>query len=130
MKFQQCPCCSGNTFTQCCEPLLLKADFAKSPEQLMRSRYSAFALGGFGEYLLNTWGAVRTMNLSEAELSERSVDWQGLEIVSHSQLDDNGHVEFKAVYLAQNQAMAVHHEKSIFKRTAGRWFYIKGEIID
>src|SRR3954463_2385330 len=36
-----CPCGSGRTFGQCCEPLLKQERFAATAEELMRSRFTA-----------------------------------------------------------------------------------------
>ena len=123
-----CICCSGKRFDQCCEPLLNKQFYAKTPVALMRSRYSAFALGGFGEYLLSTWGITGAMSLTVAELSTRTQNWQGLEIISKSQQGDHGYVEFKALFLDEGNALKVHHEHSKFERMSGRWFYINGDV--
>ena len=38
-----CPCGSGEHFADCCEPVILGARKAKTPEELMRARYSAYA---------------------------------------------------------------------------------------
>ena len=40
-----CPCCSGKPFAECCEPVIAGARKATSAEELMRSRYSAYATG-------------------------------------------------------------------------------------
>jgi SEC-C motif-containing protein len=125
----KCTCCSDKAFEQCCQPLLLGKRDAKTPVQLMRSRYSAFALGGHGDYLLKTWGVVGAVGLTAAELSVRNINWQGLEIVSNSQKGNAGFVEFKATFLDSNKARAVHHEHSSFERNAGQWRYISGEIL-
>ena len=119
-----CPCNPGKLFKFCCEPLLLGKIVAKTPVQLMRSRYSAYALGGYGEYLLETWLPSAAAGLSSASLSVRSIDWMGLNVVSKSQQGESGFVEFKAVYLDESGESAVHHEKSVFTRINGRWFYI------
>ncbi|HSG62441.1 MAG TPA: SEC-C metal-binding domain-containing protein, partial [Pseudomonadales bacterium] len=47
-----CPCGSNKPFAKCCDRFLSGAQHAKTPEQLMRSRFSAFFLGGYGQYLL------------------------------------------------------------------------------
>ncbi|MCP4475976.1 MAG: hypothetical protein GY821_15710, partial [Gammaproteobacteria bacterium] len=39
-----CPCRSGQLYRQCCEPLIRGQQHAKTPLQLMRSRYIAYAL--------------------------------------------------------------------------------------
>ncbi len=40
----QCPCGSGRALDACCGPIIEGAP-APSPEAMMRSRYSAYALG-------------------------------------------------------------------------------------
>ena len=124
-----CPCNADKLFKFCCEPLLLGKLFAKTPVQLMRSRYSAYALGGHGEYLLETWLPSTAAGLSSASLSVRSVDWLELNVVSKSQQGESGFVEFKAVYLDESGEPAVHHEQSVFSRINGCWFYV-GEEAD
>ena len=49
---QTCPCGKGS-YTQCCEPLHLGTAKALTAEQLMRSRYSAFALQQI-DYIVQT----------------------------------------------------------------------------
>ena len=70
---------------QCCGRFLDQGKFAKTPVQLMRSRYSAYALGGYGEYLVKTWHPKSAQGINAAELSIRSTDWQSLEIVEKTQ---------------------------------------------
>jgi len=129
--FKQCTCGSGKPFETCCLPLLNGTSVAQSPEQLMRSRYSAFALGGYGDYLLSTWSPTSLMaqpSLSREELSIKNINWQSLDVMSASQDGDNGYVEFKATFLNSQNIIDVHHEKSRFVRAAGRWFYLDGDV--
>lgn len=139
MSMKLCPCQSGKSFSLCCEPLLQGQRFAKTPVQLMRSRYSAFALGAHGDYLLATWATEQSGELTAANLSQRSTDWQGLEIVSKAQQGEQAWVEFKAFYSeslnaeqgaeqSEKSTKMTHHERSTFVRRQGRWFYLKGEI--
>ena len=93
----------------------------------MRSRYSAFALGGYGDYLLSTWSISQRKGMTEAELSIRSMDWVGLEILQKAQKGDQAIVEFKAYYQSDNEKLA-HHERSTFERVSGQWFYISGDV--
>ena len=125
---EHCICGSAKLTINCCGPLLDQTKFAKTPVQLMRSRYSAYALGGHGDYLLSTWLPTMTQGLSSADLSIRSVDWVRLEILGKAQQGDNGQVEFKAYFLNSDGQEQVQHEKSIFKRINGRWFYVGGEV--
>ena len=125
---ENCICGSAKLTVNCCGPLLNLKKVAKTPVQLMRSRYSAYALGGHGDYLLSTLHPTMTQGLTSADLSIRSVDWIRLEILNKSQQGDNGQVEFKAYYRNSNGQEQVQHEKSIFKRMNGRWFYVGGEV--
>lgn len=52
MAVKDCPCHSGARYVACCKPLHDGAP-ATSPVSLMRSRFSAFALG-LGDYLVDT----------------------------------------------------------------------------
>jgi len=124
-----CICQSGKAFSLCCQPLLDAQKHAKTPVKLMRSCYSAFALGGFGQYLKDTWVPAIADTLSAAELSQRNIDWQGLEIISNSQKGDSGVVEFKAYFLDESGIKQIHHEVSKFQRITGKWLYVDGEIL-
>ena len=79
-----CVCGSGNKMENCCLPLLRGEEHASSPEILMRSRFTAYALGGFGEYLLKTWMPEKRLLLTTEELSCKSTDWKALEILNQS----------------------------------------------
>lgn len=122
-----CICQSGKTRSKCCQTFLSGQAVSKTPVQLMRSRYSAFALGGHGDYLFNTWAVSQRKGMTAAELSVRSTDWVDLEIVEKSQKGDQGIVEFKAYYQNGNERL-VHHERSTFERTNGQWFYLSGDV--
>jgi SEC-C motif-containing protein len=124
-----CPCGKEKNFDQCCGRFLLGGEHAKTPEQLMRSRYTAYAMGGYGDYLLRTWFPATAQGLSAERLSRRELNWQRLEVLSRSQEGDKGAVEFKAYYLPeQSDQLAVMHEQSEFTRIDGRWFYVGGRV--
>lgn len=48
-----CPC-GGGRYADCCAPYLRRESWPPTAEKLMRSRYTAFALGD-AEHLLRTW---------------------------------------------------------------------------
>lgn len=101
---------------------------AKTSVQLMRSRYTAYKLGGYGEYLLKTWFPLMSRGLNVAELSQKRVEWQQLTIINKSQLGDNGLVVFKAQFVDTAGVVQTHLEHSIFKRIKGVWLYVGEEI--
>jgi SEC-C motif-containing protein len=118
----RCPCLSGETYGSCCEPLHLGVTAAPTATRLMRSRYSAFAVGD-ADYLLATWHpATRPESL---EL-DPSVRWFRLDILGTTGgglLEATGTVEFEAHYRAGSEA-ATQHENSRFERVAGLWTYL------
>lgn len=133
-----CVCGKAKPYISCCSRFLDFAQHAKTAEQLMRSRYSAYAQGGYGEYLLKTWFPATTKGLTVESLSIRELNWCGLEIISKSQHGDEATVEFKAWYHSdqkdavdyRGQQCEFMHEHSVFTRVAGRWFYVGGKIFN
>jgi uncharacterized protein YchJ len=51
---QKCPCGSGKSYSHCCGIYHKDHSLVPTAQALMRSRYSAYALG-LEEYLLATW---------------------------------------------------------------------------
>jgi SEC-C motif-containing protein len=121
-----CPCGSGHPYRGCCRPLH-EGRPAPTAEALMRSRFSAFALGNAG-YLLTSWHCdTRPKRL---ELDD-TVTWRRLQIVdteSGGPDDDTGVVEFRAQYV-QEGGRHILHERSRFTRTRdGAWRYVDGDV--
>ena len=118
----RCPCGSGQTYPECCGRLHAGPAVAATAEALMRSRYSAFAVGE-PAYLLATWDpATRPQHL---ELDDR-VEWRRLEIVETvggTPFDRDGVVEFRAHYRT-SEGRAVQHERSRFRREGRQWLYV------
>jgi len=123
-----CPCGSNKLFSTCCQPLLRGDAEATDPEQLMRSRYSAYALGGHGQYLLATWFPATAVGLTADELSTGELEWCGLQVLDSAIDGDAGSVEFRASYRDAGGRSGVLHEKAVFRRSAGRWLYVGGEV--
>ncbi len=124
-----CICGHKKSFDTCCGRFLGTEQLAKTPEQLMRSRYSAYALGGYGDYLLATWFSATRGDLSAESLSQKTVDWVQLDVLSSKQNGDKATVEFNALYREPDHSeLQTMHEVSVFQRTAGRWFYVGREV--
>jgi SEC-C motif domain protein len=117
-----CPCLSGEVYSECCGRFHNGAADAATAEQLMRSRYTAFVLLN-AEYLTKTWHPSTVP--ADLEL-DPAMEWRRLDIVSTHRggpLDTEGVVEFKA-YFRQDGERGVHHETSRFVRENRRWYYV------
>ncbi|MDR7082155.1 SEC-C motif-containing protein [Arthrobacter ginsengisoli] len=116
-----CPCLSGEQYSDCCGRFHRGETEAPTAEQLMRARYSAFVMLD-AAYLLRTWHPdTRPVGL---EL-EPDLQWRRLDIVSTTRggpLDTEGTVEFKA-HFRHNGERGVQHETSRFLRVNRRWYY-------
>jgi SEC-C motif-containing protein len=88
---------------------------ATTPEQLMRSRFSAYALGEV-DHVFRTWHPrTRPDDLAP----DPRLTWTRLEV-----LDATGdEVEFRAHYEAP-AGPGVLHERSVFEQRGGRWVYV------
>ena len=120
-----CPCHSGRKAKTCCLRFIQGKQNAKTPVALMRSRYTAYALGGYGEYLFKTWLPMQRKNLIIADLSLKTAAWKRLDILAHSQDGDHGVVEFNAYFVDDGLNEKVHYEKSLFQRVDALWYYVK-----
>ena len=125
-----CPC-GGRSYGLCCRPLHRGERRASSAEQLMRSRYSAFARREV-DYLLATHhepDVPAQQRRRALERSCRQTRWLGLTIISVSgggPGDLEGTVRFEACYRG-----GVLKETSLFARRdgdpAGDWLYIRAQ---
>ncbi len=120
-----CPCGSGATYDACCGPLHRGHAAATTAEALMRSRYSAYAVGA-AEYLRATWHpATRpaTVDLDPA------LEWRRLQIhdvTGGTAADDVGTVDFVAHYWdASGRRYGRQHENSRFVRQGDVWLYVE-----
>lgn len=116
-----CPCGSGRPYSACCGALHTGARLAETPEELMRSRYSAYVRRD-GDYLLRTWHPRTRPKTLEFE---DGLTWAGLEIVEATDTE----VEFVAVYETA-LGMGALAERSRFERRGGRWVYVDGDVRD
>lgn len=119
---EPCPCGTA-LFGACCRPVLDGRRAAPTAEALMRSRYTAFAVGD-ADHLVRTWHpSTRPTTL----VLEPDLEWRRLvvlDVTAGSPWDDAGEVEFVAHYRAAG-ARGRLHERSRFVREGG-WLYVDG----
>ncbi len=126
-----CPCGSGRPSSECCEPFIEGRSQPETAEALMRSRFTAFALGSV-DYLVSTHDPAER----EPELVEEVRQWANsahftelevLDTEAGGPTDDLGFVEFIARYTEDGRAKTLR-ERSRFRRIDGSWFYVDGVL--
>lgn len=122
-----CYCGSLKTFVNCCEKVHKNLAEAKTAEQLMRSRYSAFVVAN-GDYLMASHHT-KTRSLKEKKSIvswAKSVQWIKLEILKTTKgslNDSEGTVTFNA-YFYEGGNVEIIHEKSAFIKEDSNWKYL------
>jgi len=123
-----CPCGSGATYQDCCGKFISGGVVVATPEQLMRSRYTAYTMVDL-EYIKQTMRGIVLQGFDEYSAGQwaRKANWLSLEIVRVSKYTSNyGEVEFKAYYEI-NAKQECLHENSVFHKIAGSWYYVSSK---
>ncbi|MFD4367824.1 YchJ family protein [Rhodococcus sp. NPDC058521] len=121
-----CPCRLGEPYDECCGRFHRGEAVAPTAERLMRSRFSAFAVGDV-EYLLNSWHPRTRPAALELDPEQRWIHLEILGTEHGSLLDEEGTVEFRAHYRQDGRRGALH-ENSRFAKERGEWFYVDGTV--
>lgn len=125
-----CPCGSGKTYEQCCEPYHLNFQ-ASTAEALMRSRYCAFVFGLVDYLYETTHPSHRSKNLKEEiAFTCKEIAWTKLEVLEvwqGGEKDKVGKVSFRASFVQEGKK-GLHSEHSRFKRFGKAWVYVDGNI--
>lgn len=124
-----CPCHSGEKYKKCCQPYH-KGISPKNALLLMRSRYSAYAMGLI-EYIMATTHpnnpdasiALADWQTSIAEFS-KTTQFIGLNILEFVDGEKEAYVTFEAQF-----DHGFMKEKSRFYKINGKWLYHSGEFL-
>ncbi|QYR16299.1 YchJ family protein [Corynebacterium glutamicum] len=122
---KRCPCGTGLTYGECCYRFHSGEWVAPTAEALMRSRFTAFAVGN-SQYLLDTWDP--ETRPSELGL-DMGIDFYRLDILETTDggpFDSTGTVKFQAFY--KGLASGVQEEDSTFRKVNGAWVYSTGDV--
>ncbi|MFL6158971.1 MAG: YchJ family protein [Marmoricola sp.] len=117
-----CPCGSGRGYDACCGPVVRNERSAEGPEELMRSRYTAYAVNDV-DHLFRTW---HPRTRPEEIAPDDGLTWAGLEVLDVETGETTGVVEFRAHWRWNGQRGSLH-ERSRFEVRGGRWVYLDGE---
>lgn len=123
-----CPCHSGKKYKQCCQPYH-KGIVPATALLLMRSRYSAYALG-LADYI------IKTTHLNNPDFTEERENWKksildfsqntefsGLKIIQFIDGENEAFVTFEALLSG-----GIMKEKSRFLKEKGKWLYESGDF--
>ena len=127
---EDCPCGTGFPYTDCCGPLIRETSPADTAEELMRSRFTAFAKG-LWSYIeqtkypdgqeLSAWYKTKFMH--------DEISWIKLDIIDVKKgghFDKEGEVSFVAHYEENGEKKRLQ-EISKFIKEEGKWFYNEHE---
>lgn len=128
-----CPCQSGETFETCCGRFLSRKELPETAEQLMRSRYTAYARRDI-PYLKETLWPKFQKGLDTAGLASWAAtkQWVGLKILktgAGGPSDKLGMVLFVARSL-EGGNIQEHREYSLFRKKNKRWYYVEARAED
>lgn len=126
----QCPCHSGEKYKKCCQPYH-RGSLPSNAEKLMRSRYSAFALG-LADYIMATTHPNNSDFTDDIEQWKQSVlsfsentHFLGLTI---TEFIDGEYLAFVTFEAKLDNGLL--KEKSRFLKEDGRWLYESGAFTE
>ncbi len=132
-----CPCGSELALNQCCQPLIQGKKKAVTAEDLLRARYTAFALGEV-DFILNTHHSKTRHEVKREEIEQwsKSSHWLGLKIVQKEaggEKDEQGTIVFCATYqetpVTEETPNKEHWEQSLFEKEKGEWRFLDAKGI-
>ncbi|NGX31099.1 MAG: hypothetical protein K940chlam8_00459 [Chlamydiae bacterium] len=129
---QKCLCHSNKPYEDCCKPFHLETQYP-DPVQLMRSRFSAYALG-LVNYIIETTHKEhpdfkKDLDVwkEEIEFFCEATEFVNLKIMEKEIFQTQANVTFIA-YLKQDGNSIKLFEKSLFLKENERWLYHSGQV--
>jgi SEC-C motif-containing protein len=143
---QPCFCGSNVDFSSCCQPFINEEQQVQTAEQLMRSRFSAYAIGN-AQYIYDTYAksSQTSQSVNDIEDWSKSCIWVALTIyptIDEVTNSTEAFVEFSAFYITQNTLCELREKSRFILEDATteqldsalnaplkQWRYIDGDII-
>ncbi len=149
-----CPCGSSELFTHCCQPIIDGEKKAKSPEQLMRSRYSAYATNN-AQYIFATYAKTSQQSQTITDIQQWALSCKFIALTIHQSSEftpllthSDVHlptVEFTAYYLEGNKLYKMSERSRFVKEPNltstslltsqslndtqnAQWLYLDGDV--
>lgn len=131
-KNARCPCCSGKTYAHCCQKYH-EGVLAENALALMRSRYSAYALG-IAPYIIATTHPDSPYKVQDKQkwlrdlaVYSSEISFEGLEILETALGEFESYVTFFAK-LRKGAVDLSFTERSRFLKEGQSWLYVDGKI--
>lgn len=129
-----CPCGSGQSLPDCCQPIIDGNKKAERAESLIRARYTAHTLGAM-DFILATHHPSTRTDIDEAATARwaQESEWLGLEILNidgGEAEDTSARIEFMARYRDGARRRHTHHERGVFEKYHGQWYFRDAEVPD
>ena len=141
-----CPCGSGKQFKICCLLIINGEKNASSPEQLMRSRYSAYVTKN-AQYIFNSYASSSQKTQSVEDIQSWANECNFIKLVLHSSspfsVEDTPKdappptVEFTALYLVADKLHQIKEKSRFIKESSANseqsqndklWVYLDGDV--
>lgn len=131
-KPESCPCGSKKNYLDCCGAFIDGDSIPSTPEELMRSRYTAYTKANI-DYIMKTMRGPAAEHFDPKAAKEWAEDasWSGLQVLKSTidpEDENKGTVEFIANYILDNKWKVIH-EISEFHRIDGQWYYVDGKAV-
>ncbi|MDC1106183.1 YchJ family metal-binding protein [Prolixibacteraceae bacterium] len=119
-----CVCGKVEDYNSCCGRFISRKEKATTPEELMRSRFTAFSLGEV-EYIIDTERLAKPNTSAGLKSWCDTVTYTKLDVLSSKELRDKGEVHFKAYY-KEGFEQTILEERSQFIKENDKWVYVSG----
>ena len=128
-----CYCGKQLCFEDCCQIIINNLSLAKTAEQVMRARYSAYVIGKI-DFLRDSLhpDSRDEFDFDSTKRWAESSHWHSLKIIglkAGTEQDKTGSVDFIAHYTDADEVGHRHCERSQFKRAENSWFFCDGQTI-
>jgi len=129
-----CPCNSGMQHINCCHPFIALNCYPSNPVELLRARFCAIHIGGYGEFLLKSIHRAVSTDYSIQQLSQRLLQYQDFKIVEVEEVPHATLIKLSVEIMANGLKetrpyVHLHHNERVLITTDnGEYKYLTSEF--